>query len=210
MDYRADHVAGVLPQVLESLQACNEEAFATSYGSDETTHAAKRALCALFQTTPDETSVAFVSTGTAANCLAIACISQPFSTVFCARGAHLQTSECNAPEFYSGAKLTLVDQHSDGRIKFEALKELIENKPHKYPHEPKPSAVSITQPTEAGAVYSTAEVVAICQLAKRHGLKVHMDGARIANAVAKLRGQSSLCEFTKKAGGEWIRCCLNM
>lgn len=201
MDYRADHVAGALPEVFASLQNCNAEPFATSYGSDETTSAAKQALCSLFGTTPEDCAIAFVSTGTAANCIALSCIAQPFSTILCAKGAHLHTSECNAPEFFSGAKLTLLEQHPDGRIKSESLKELVEGKPHKYPHEPKPSALSITQPTEAGAVYSVEEVRSLCQIAKRNGLKVHMDGARIANAVAKFEDRKALIQFTKEAGG---------
>eukprot|EP00041_Stephanoeca_diplocostata_P035042 m.1220904 g.1220904 ORF g.1220904 m.1220904 type:complete len:390 (-) comp24623_c0_seq10:2224-3393(-) len=196
-DFSADHVAPMLPEVLASVLEWNGAGTQTSYGADDATTAMKERLCEVFET---NVHVLLVPTGTGANSVALACISPPYGAIYCAGGAHIQTSECGAPELYSGSKLTLVPSHADGRVKIPAFKKIAE-KPTKYPHEAKPSALSITQPTEAGFCYSLDEIKELCAIAHNYGLMVHMDGARFAHAlVSPVLPAPTPAEMTWKLG----------
>jgi threonine aldolase len=142
--------------------------------------------------------VFLVATGTAANSLLLATLCPPWSTIFCAPMAHIHEDECNAPEFFTGgAKLTLVPAEN-AKMTPEALARAIGAEETRGVHGPQRGPVSITQATEKGTVYSVAEVKALCDVARAHSLPVHMDGARFANAVARLG--CSPADLTWRAG----------
>jgi hypothetical protein len=127
-----------------------------------------------------------VATGTTANALALACMVQPYDSVFCSRVAHIEEDECAAPEFFSGgAKLTLVSE-ADGKIDAADLAERIAAGRDRGVHGAQPKALSLTQITERGTAYSLDEIAALTSLARDAGLATHLDGARFANACAAL------------------------
>jgi threonine aldolase len=127
-----------------------------------------------------------VATGTAANALALSQIAPPYGGIYCHTGAHIMTDECGAPEFFTGGAKLLGLPSSTGKIGPQALSAAVAFAEEMGVHHVRPSAVSVTQATELGTVYSLEELSALTAAAKRHGLKVHMDGARFANALARL------------------------
>ena len=137
-----------------------------------------------------------VFTGTAANALALACLTPPYGAILCHQDSHIMTSECGAPEFFSGAKLIGLDG-GGGKLTPAAIAEALAGLDGSV-HSVQPRAVSISQASELGTVYSIAEITAISELAHARGLKVHMDGARFANAMAHLGGTPA--EATWKCG----------
>jgi threonine aldolase len=152
----------------------------------------------LFQTDCD---VYFVFNGTAANSLALASLCQSYHSVICTSVAHVETDECGGPEFFSnGSKLLVAETSSEaarlGKLTPDAVEALVTKRSDI--HYPKPKVVSLTQATELGTVYSVEEVRAIAAIAKRRHLKLHMDGARFANAVATLGCHPS--DITWRAG----------
>lgn len=176
----SDNTCGMCPESLAAIVAANE-GIHPPYGDDAYTTEACEGFRALFGT-PCE--VFFVFNGTAANALALASMCHSYHSVICSETAHVETDECGAPEFFShGTKLLLVPSHQ-GKITPGDVATLI-HKRHDI-HYPKPRVVSITQATELGTVYSPDEIATISALAHEHGLYVHMDGARLANAVAFL------------------------
>jgi len=181
-NFASDNVAGALPQVIAAVSEAASTG-AMPYGNDPWTERVEQRLKDLFEC---DLWAFPVATGTAANALALSALCPPFSTVFCHPGSHANTDECGAPEFYTGgAKLTLVDG-PDGRIDPEALQAAIETaRPHGV-HNMPPAAITITQESEAGTVYSAAHVDAIAEIARQNQLALHMDGARFANALAAL------------------------
>ena len=140
--------------------------------------------------------VFFVFNGTAANSLALASLCQSYHSVICTESAHVETDECGAPEFFSNGSKLLVAQSEDGKLTPEQIHELATKRQDI--HYPKPRVVTITQATETGRVYTTAEVRAVALACKAHGLSLHMDGARFANACARL-GETP-AEMTWKSG----------
>ena len=135
---------------------------------------------------------------TAANALALAILTPPWGAVFCHRNAHVEEDECGAPEFYTGgAKLVLIDG-PDARITPEALRATVIATAQGGVHNTQRGPVTITNATEAGTVYSAAEVAALCTVAREFGLPVHMDGARFANAL--VAAGCTPAEMTWKAG----------
>lgn len=182
MNFSSDNASGVCPEIMAALAEANGGS-ATAYGADKVTAAAQDDLRALFDC---DLVMHPVATGTAANALALATLTPPYGTVYCHRHAHIEEDECNAPEFFSGgAKLTLLD---GPHAKFDAaaLAEVLAAAGTGVEHHAQPAAVSITQASEQGAVYTVDEVKAIAEVARAHGLPLHMDGARFANAVAHL------------------------
>lgn len=180
--FASDNTAGLCPEACAALHEANAGA-APSYGDDAWTARAKDRFRELFETDCD---VFFVFNGTAANSLALAaCCRAPHTRVLCHESAHIDTDECGAPEFFSGgAKLNpLPGAHAklDAAAVARAL-----HRGHGV-HYPKPVALSVTQSTEHGTVYTPAELRALTSLAHEHGLAVHMDGARFANALAALQ-----------------------
>ena len=182
MNFRSDNEVGAHPAIIEAVGRAFSSGTAPSYGADEWTRRVEQRLRTLFER-PD--LVAFpVATGTAANGLALSCCTPPWGSIFCQPNAHIAAEETNAPEFFtSGAKLCTVGGAS-GKIDPRKLAETLAEPVYGVVHHPQPAAVSITQATESGTVYGPEEVAAIATSTHRHGLKLHMDGARFANALA--------------------------
>ena len=179
--FASDNTAAICPEALAALQEANVGA-APSYGEDRWTARVCDAMRDLFET---ECDVYLVLNGTAANALALAQVCQSFHSVICHERAHIQTDECGAPEFFTkGSKLVTVGGRN-GKIDIGEVESFLA-RPRDF-HAHKPRAISITQSTELGTVYTRDEISAIAELARHHELLVHMDGARFANAVASLR-----------------------
>ncbi|HTT06851.1 MAG TPA: low specificity L-threonine aldolase [Steroidobacteraceae bacterium] len=181
MDFRSDNTAGFAPEILAALAAANEGP-RTSYGEDEQTRRVQVQLQGLFET---ELAAFFVATGTAANALGLSLLAPGWGTIFCHADAHIAVDECGAPEFFTGgAKLqTLSGEH--GKLDADSLGEQLPGGIGVV-HHTQPAAVSISQASEAGTCYRPEEIAALARVAHRHGLGLHMDGARFANAVAFL------------------------
>ncbi len=190
--FASDNYAGICPEALAALLAAND-GHVRSYGDDEWTLQAADRLRELFETDCD---VYFVFNGTAANSLALAALCQSYHSVICHHLAHVETDECGAPEFFSnGAKLLAVGGEQ-GKLTPAAIVEAVTRRSDI--HHPKPKVVTVTQATEVGTVYRPDELRALADAAHERGLRVHMDGARFANAVAGLG--LSPAEMTWRAG----------
>jgi len=165
-----------------------------AYDEDSLSQQLNSAFSELFKT---DVAALWVSTGTAANALALAALCPPHGSVICHRNAHIQNDECGAPEFYThGAKLLLADGEG-AKLTTGTVSATLESI-GKGVHWAQPHALSITNATEYGQVYTPDEVAALGALARAHGLSVHMDGARFANAVAHLG--CSPAELSWKSG----------
>jgi threonine aldolase len=176
--FYSDNTASVAPELLAALAAANEGP-QKSYGDDPWTERLDQVFSELFGTT---VRAFVVTTGTAANALSLATLSPPYGNVFAHAGSHVVEDECGAVEFFSaGARLTLVPgQH--GRMDSQALQQALEGHPASV-HTVQPAAVTLTQATELGTSYRPEDLAALSAVAHRHGLRVHMDGARLANAI---------------------------
>jgi threonine aldolase len=196
MIFRSDNEVGAHRSILEALTRAMTNGSAPSYGADRWTQKVEQRLRELFER-PD--LLAFpVATGTAANVLAISCCTPSWGAVYCNPQAHIAVDEANAPEFFtSGAKLCPIDGPG-GKIDPKTLAEALAQPVYGVVHHPQPAVVSITQATECGTVYAPEEVAAIATAAHRHGLKLHMDGARFANALSFVG--CSPAELSWKAG----------
>jgi threonine aldolase len=190
--FASDNYAGICPEAWSAMAAANE-GHVTSYGDDPWTDRASDEFRELFET---ECEVFFVFNGTAANSLALASLCQSYHGVICADSAHVETDECGAPEFFSNGSKLLVAHSADGKLTPAAIRELATKRQDI--HYPKPRVVTLTQSTEMGRVYTHAELAAIADECKAHGLYLQMDGARFANAVASLG--CSPAELSWKSG----------
>ncbi len=192
--FLSDNAAGVSPEILAAIGRANEGA-APGYGADALTASLTGRFSALFET-PVE--VFLVATGTAANALSLAACCPPWGAVLCHEHAHVIRDECGAPEFYTaGAKLCGVAAEH-GLLTVDLLERAYRNFRLNDPHQTQPGAISLSQATEAGTVYSARAVTGIAAWAHERKMKVHMDGARFANAVASL--DCAPAEITWKAG----------
>ncbi len=181
MNFRSDNTAPAAPEIIAALTSVNEDA-ASAYGEDQWSKRLDEAFSALFER---DVRVFTVASGTAANAISVASLAPPWGSVLCHREAHIECDECGAAEFYSGgAKLVLVDGEA-AKITPQALEEGIARNARGI-HSVVPSALSISQTTERGAIYKPAEVAVLGEMAKSAGLGFHMDGARFGNAVAAL------------------------
>lgn len=179
MFFASDNTSGAPEQVMQALLAANE-GFSPSYGADVLMNRVRDRIRDVFEA--PNAAVYLVATGTAANSLAIASYVHPWSAIFCHRVAHIEEDECNAPEFYAGgAKLTLLEG-ADGIIDAQGLADRLAGA-SKAVHHAQPGILSLTNLTERGARYSVAQITELARIAKSHGLPVHLDGARFANAV---------------------------
>jgi threonine aldolase len=167
--------------------------FAPSYGDDLWTERACSCIRDAFET---DCQVFFVFNGTAANSLALAALCRSYHSVICHELAHVETDECGAPEFFSNGTKILHIPGPGGKLDLEAVTQAIIRRSDI--HYPKPRVLSLTQSTELGTVYSPDEISSASELARRYGLRVQMDGARFANAVAAL--DVSPATITWKAG----------
>lgn len=196
--FASDNYAGTCPEALHWFLEANASGHEPAYGDDRWTQKSSDRLRELFETDCD---VYYVFNGTAANSLALASICQSYQAVVCSSIAHIENDECGAPSFFThGAKLLVTESQSAaaqlGKLTPESLHAVVSKRNDL--HHTVPRAVSITQATEVGTVYSVDEVRALTEVAQRNGLKVHMDGARFANAVAHLG--CSAADITWKAG----------
>ncbi|MCC7273666.1 MAG: low specificity L-threonine aldolase, partial [Alphaproteobacteria bacterium] len=190
----SDNVAPVPPAIMAALEAANRVS-AMPYGADETTARATDALSAFFER---PVVVAPVPTGTAANALAMAVLCRPYGAVFATDCAHIHTSEGGATEFFTGGAKIVTLPAPDGRLAPDALDEALGKGGKGLRFRSQPDAISLTNATELGTVYSCEAVAALAAVARRHGVRVHMDGARFANALARLG--CTPAELTWRAG----------
>ena len=180
MQFLSDNAAAVHPAVWDAMRAA--DAPQPPYDNDQLSLALDEAFSALFER---PCAALWVATGTAANCLALATMVPPHGAVICHREAHIETDECGAPGFYThGAKLILAE--GEGAKLTPASIAAAVGAIRQDVHQVQPQAVSVTQASEYGRVYQPAEMAEIAATAAAHGLKLHVDGARFANAVAFL------------------------
>jgi threonine aldolase len=192
MRFFSDNAAAACPEVLDALAAAN--GLDTAYDGDALSRRLDAAFSDLFGT---EVAALWVATGTAANSLALAALCPPHGAIVCHRDAHIQNDECGAPEFYThGAKLLLAEGEG-AKVTPATVTALLDGVRNDV-HQTQPAALSITNATEYGLVYSPDEVAALGALCRERGLGFHMDGARFANAVVSTG--ASAADLTWKAG----------
>ncbi|HEV3179811.1 MAG TPA: beta-eliminating lyase-related protein [Steroidobacteraceae bacterium] len=180
MRFLSDNTSTTCPEILEALQAANR-GLAAPYGEDEWTVRLDGALSAFFGT---EVRAFAVLTGTAANALALATLSPPYGAIFAHDEAHIANDECGAPGFFSGGAQLALLPGEHGRLSPETLGVAL-SRPVDL-HRVQPAALSLTQATELGTTYRPDEIARLAALAHERGLRVHMDGARLANALVFL------------------------
>ena len=181
MRFFSDNTASGSPEIMAALQAANE-GLAPAYGEDEWTRRLDRTLGAFFGT---EVRVFVVATGTAANALALATVAPTYGAIFAHHEAHIAVDECGAPGFFTGGAQLVLLPGEHGRIAPQTFAKALADHPV-HVHSVQPAAVSLTQATELGTAYRPAQIAQIATAAHAHGLKVHMDGARFANALTFL------------------------
>ena len=192
MRFFSDNAAPAHPKVMEAIAAANR--LDTAYDGDEWSSRLDGAFSELFHT---EVRAFWVTTGTAANCLALAALCPPYRSILCHSDAHIEVDEAGAPGFFTGgAKLVLLDG-AGAKVTPETVAAACDRIRDDV-HQVQPAALSITNATEYGLVYRAAEVAALGALAKERGLAVHMDGARLANAVAS--SGENIADVTWRAG----------
>lgn len=192
MRFFSDNAAAACPEVLAALADANR--LDTAYDGDAWSKRLDAAFSTLFET---EVAALWIATGTAANALALAELCPPHGAVLCHKDAHIQNDECGAPEFYThGAKLLLVEGEG-AKLTPASLTERLDLVPDGV-HWTPPHAVSITNATEYGLIYTAEETAAIGAVCKARGLGLHLDGARFANAAA--RSNASPADLTWRAG----------
>src|ERR1041385_997833 len=178
--FASDNYAGVCPEAWAALEQANSH-HERSYGDDRWTQQASDLIREVFET---DCEVFFVFNGTAANSLALSSCCQSYHSILCHETAHIEADECGAPEFFSNGTKVLLMPGANGKIDPAGIERMVKKRTDI--HYPKPRAISLTQSTELGTVYTPDEIKGIWARAKSHGLKIHMDGARFANAVASL------------------------
>jgi threonine aldolase len=194
MNFISDNTAGASPRVMAALAAANE-ASASAYGTDQWTKRAEALIAEIFE---HEVAVFLVTSGTAANALALASITRPWGAVLTHEESHVADDECGAPEFFSdGAKLVGLPG-AGNRISPDLVTKALARMREGALHQVQPQAISITQATECGLIYTADEVRALKAAGEPRGLKLHMDGARFANALVTLG--CTPAEITWKAG----------
>ncbi|MBL8698596.1 MAG: low specificity L-threonine aldolase [Alphaproteobacteria bacterium] len=193
-DFRSDNVGAVAPEIIEALARANRDT-ATGYGGDTWSLELQKRFGELFEA---KVKVYPVATGTAANALAMAAITPSHGAMFCQERAHILTSEVNAVGFFSGGGMLVPVAGPHGKVDPAALEEAIAAQGKGLMHRSQPASLNIVQATDLGAVYAVDEIRALAATAKRHGLKIHMDGARFANAIARLGCKPA--DITSRAG----------
>ena len=179
--FASDNYSGICPEALEYMIRANKS-HEYAYGEDRWTQWACDLFRELFET---DCEVFFVFNGTAGNGLALATLCQPYHSIVCHELAHVETDECGAPQFFShGAKLWLASGEN-GKVDPHSAEYLVTRRTDI--HYPKAKVISLTEATEVGTVYTPNELMAIRSMADKHSLRLHMDGARFANAVASLK-----------------------
>lgn len=193
MNFGSDNVYGVHPAIMDAVVAANSGT-QNSYGTDVYTRKAQEQLSALFEC---ELDAFLVLTGTAANSLCLSAMTPPYGAVICHGDAHILVDECGAPELFTGGAKLIGINDPQGKLQPDSIERVLDGFT-RGEHDPKPAAVSLTQATELGTVYSVDEISAIGELARSRGMKLHMDGARFANALVS-EGRTP-AEMTWKSG----------
>ena len=188
----SDNTSGICPEAMDYLMRANQSDD-LAYGNDRWTAQASDRFRELFET---DCEVFFVFNGTAANSLALASTCQSYHSVICHQLAHIETDECGGPEFFSNGSKLLTVAGEQGRVTPESIATTVTRRGDI--HYPRPRAVSLTQATELGTTYGVDDLHAIRDVADEHGLRIHMDGARFANACAGL--DASPADLTWRAG----------
>ena len=194
MDFRSDNTHGASPEIAAALAAANTGT-ETSYGDDTATKRLEAGFAEIFE---HEVTVFPVVTGTAANALALAVMTPPFGAVYCHAEAHILVDECGAPEFYAGGARLVPVEGADGKIAAADLAAVLAADGTGDVHRFQPATLSLAQLTECGTAYRVDEIAALAEVARGHGLRVHMDGARFTNALVGLG--CTPAEMTWRAG----------
>ncbi|WP_017654346.1 low specificity L-threonine aldolase [Fortiea contorta] len=197
--FASDNYSGICPEALEYMLRANQGS-APAYGNDEWTQKATDYFRELFEI---DCEVFFTFNGTAANSLSLAALCQSYHSVICHETSHIETDECGAPEFASNGSKLLLAKGENGKLTPQSIDSIVTKRADI--HYPKPKVISITQATESGTLYSIDELLEIKAVAETHKLKIHMDGARFANAVAALN--KSPAEITWKSGVDVLCFC---
>lgn len=182
VNLRSDNVAGVAPEILGAIAAANAGT-APSYGADPITAGLQDTFSELFET---RCFVQPVATGTATNALALALIAPPYGAVYCTDVGHVHDSECGAGEFYTGGAKIVPLAAEHGRLSPDTLRGALRTAGIGHTGRVQPAALNLTQATERGTVYRLDQLDALIGVAREYGLRVHLDGARFANAIAAL------------------------
>ena len=198
MFFASDNSGPAHPKVMDAMMRANE-GYRFGYGADAEMERVRDMIRALFEA--PEAAVYLVATGTAANSIALATMAEPWQTIFCTKLSHINEDECNAPEFYSGAKLTMVGD-VNAKMTPETLRAAMAAEETRGVHGPQRGPVSISQVTEKGTVYTLSEIEALTEIAKEFGVATHLDGARFANAIVALG--CTPAEMTWKAGVDCV------
>ena len=194
MYFASDNTAGMAPEILAAIGKANT-GYALGYGNDDWTRRVEQSFAEMFE---KDVAVFLVPTGTAANALAIAHLSPPWGAVLCHAESHVATDECGAPEFFGGG-LKLIGLNGEGaKVSAATLRGALEGGQWGGPHHVSPGVLSLSQATECGTIYRVAETKELADIAHKHGMTVHMDGARLGNALARMN--VSPAEVTWKAG----------
>ena len=182
MNFLSDNTAPAAPAIVDAIVQAND-GFAPGYGDDDWTRSVERRLSEIFER---EVAAFLVPTGTAANALALAQVTPPWGVVLCHAHSHIATDECGAPEFFGGGLKLIGLLGEDGKVAAKTLEGALAGNGGHSPHQMIASALSITQASEVGTVYRLDEIAALCEIAHKRSLAVHMDGARFANALVQL------------------------
>jgi threonine aldolase len=194
MYFASDNGAGIAPPILEAIGRTNA-GYALGYGNDPVTKRVEQRLADIFE---HELAVFLVPTGTVANSLALAHLTPPWGAVLCHADSHIATDECGAPEFFGGGIKLIGLPGEGGKIAPATLRAALDGGAWGGPHHVSPSVVSVSQASEAGTILRAAELKELADIAHAKGLAVHMDGARLGNALARMN--VSPAEATWKAG----------
>jgi threonine aldolase len=197
--FASDNYSGICPEAWEYTLQANSGSV-PAYGNDEWTQRSTDYFRQLFEI---DCEVFFAFNGTAANSLALASLCQSYHSVVCHETAHVETDECGAPEFFSNGSKLLIAKGENGKLTPEVIEAIVHKRTDI--HYPKPKVISLTQTTEVGTIYAIEELMAIHEVAQRHQLKIHMDGARFSNAVAATG--CSPAEITWKSGVDVLCFC---
>lgn len=189
--FKSDNVSGVHPKILNAIQEANV-GHESPYGGDTYSKKAIESISNLFQKDVD---VYFTLLGTAANVVGLSGILRPFEAVVCTETAHINTDECGTFEHFSGSKILYTPEH-DGKIKIEDIKKFLTHQDDE--HRVQPKIISISQTTETGTLYSVEEIKELADFAHSNDMYLHLDGARLANAVVAL--DSSFKEMISDTG----------
>jgi threonine aldolase len=194
MNFGSDNLYGVHPKIMDAIVAANAALTDVSYCHDDGAKQAEAELSRIFE---KPVKAYLVMNGTGANSLALSSICPPFGGVFCHESSHINTDECNAPELFTGGAKLLTLKGDGNKITPAAVEHALSKHVHGE-HGAKPSAISISNVTELGTIYSVKEIAALGKTAKTNSMRLHMDGARFANALVSLG--CSPAEMTWKAG----------